>query len=754
MTLSIDPVIQHRYRVIKLLGQGGFGAVYQAYDINLDRTCALKENLETTTEVARQFEREARMLANVNHPNLPRVTDHFVIPEQGQYLVMDYIEGEDLEQMLERLKGPLNEAQALEWIDQVCDALDYLHQQNPPIIHRDIKPANIRVTTQGPGTGRAMLVDFGIAKFYDPSMKTTVGARAVTPGYSPPEQYGRGVTDAQSDVYALAATLYTLLTAEVPADSVDLMSGNAPPLAPANVVNPKVSPQVSAAITQAMNPTRERRFRTVKAFKTALHHPLVPKTQVVGPAPLGSTASRPESALRGNLGWDAVQPRDTGKPQPGMGTRPPSTPPPMSPRVIPSPPPRPLLDRKGWIMLVVGSLLVGAFALAGAFGVARLLAGGVPEKTLPPAMPPVRTAAMVIETETPVATSIPTATGTPTATPTETPEGPPEPGAVKLSLPDSRIAFVSDHQGNLTDRIYVISVNGGDYWFAPRGGFSFGLAKGETRLPFSPPESVPPDEKGNIAWWPDWCDGNRTIYFEVQKTGQTEWQGVSYVPFGQGGAAPVSLDWGFDKLGVPRCSHSGSVGLVSALKSWKNNDWSLYRFELANPNMPSIVGDGFAFAGNASWSADDSWIAFMRRAPGATDFSLVRLDMRSYQAEDLGMPADYREAKYPSVSPTTGEIAFACFNGSEWHLCAMSSTGKDGRRILSGWGAVNGKRTDNMPTIPPLTPSWSPDGRWIALAIQLDGAWDVYLFQVEKNILVNLTQALSGNQFQPSWSKP
>ena len=121
----------------------------------------------------RQFIREAQLLANLSHPNLPRVIDYFVLAGQGQYLVMDYVEGEDLQDMLDRTAQPLPAAQALDWIGQVCDALTYLHRHDPPIIHRDIKPANIRITPHG----RAMLVDFGIAKLYDPQARTTVGAR-------------------------------------------------------------------------------------------------------------------------------------------------------------------------------------------------------------------------------------------------------------------------------------------------------------------------------------------------------------------------------------------------------------------------------------------------------------------------------------------------------------------------------------------------------------------------------------------------
>ncbi len=194
MTLTTGMVLNNRYRIVKLLAQGGFGAVYRAWDLNLKIACALKENLSVTPDAQKQFDREATLLASLQHPNLPRVTDHFSIPGQGQYLVMDFVEGEDLQQILDRTRTPIPEHQALAWVDQVCDALSYLHTHYPPIIHRDIKPANIKITPQG----RAILVDFGIAKALAPNAKTTQGARAITPGYSPPEQYGQGSTDDRS----------------------------------------------------------------------------------------------------------------------------------------------------------------------------------------------------------------------------------------------------------------------------------------------------------------------------------------------------------------------------------------------------------------------------------------------------------------------------------------------------------------------------------------------------------------------------
>ncbi len=172
MPLQTGQVFNNRYRIVKLLGQGGFGAVYRAWDSNLNKPCALKENLDVSPEAQRQFTREATVLANLSHPNLPRVTDHFILPGQGQYLVMDFVEGDDLASILKQ-RGPVPPEQAIAWILQVADALSYLHTRQPPVVHRDIKPANIRLTPDG----RAMLVDFGLVKIYNAQLRTTMGAR-------------------------------------------------------------------------------------------------------------------------------------------------------------------------------------------------------------------------------------------------------------------------------------------------------------------------------------------------------------------------------------------------------------------------------------------------------------------------------------------------------------------------------------------------------------------------------------------------
>lgn len=263
MALEAGQTINNRYRVVKLLGQGGFGAVYRAWDSNLRKPCAVKENLEISPEAQRQFNREATVLANLSHPNLPRVTDYFTIEGQGQYLVMDFVEGEDLASLVQR-QGAVPVEQAISWMSQVAEAVDYLHQRVPPVVHRDIKPANIRITPQG----NAMLVDFGLVKLFDPSMKTTIGARAVTPGFAPPEQYGQGSTDPRTDIYALGATLYNILTNQLPMESIRRMVGGK--FKTAHEVDPAIPESLSRKIEQAMALEPEQRFPSAMEFKAAL----------------------------------------------------------------------------------------------------------------------------------------------------------------------------------------------------------------------------------------------------------------------------------------------------------------------------------------------------------------------------------------------------------------------------------------------------------------------------------------------------
>ncbi len=264
MTLEKNTFLHNRYRVIEILGQGGMGSVYQAVDENLGVTVALKENLFTTDEYSRQFRLEAVILANLRHPNLPRVYDHFVMGEQ-QYLVMDYIEGEDLRQRMERM-DTIPEDDAVLIGASICDALTHLHSRKPPILHRDIKPGNVKITPEG----HIFLVDFGLAKVYhDTTQATSTGARAMTPGYSPPEQYGTARTDPRTDIYSLGATLYASLTGVIPEDGLARAMDNAQ-LTPLRKRNARISRRLAAAVEKAMAVDPSDRFQNSQDFKASL----------------------------------------------------------------------------------------------------------------------------------------------------------------------------------------------------------------------------------------------------------------------------------------------------------------------------------------------------------------------------------------------------------------------------------------------------------------------------------------------------
>ncbi len=261
MPLQPGDILHDRYRIEGQLGKGGMGAVFLAHDLTLDIKVAVKENLSPSPESERQFRREARLLATLRHPNLPRVTDHFIL-EDRQYLVMDFVEGIDLHTQV--AKKPPTPDEVLTWAESICGALSYLHTRKPPVIHRDIKPANLKLQ---PG-GNIVLVDFGIAKVFDQS-QTTTGARGLTPGFSPPEQYGGQRTDARSDQYALAATLYSFLTNQRPADSIQRMLGKEI-LQPVRNLNPAVSEHMEAALERALALKQEDRFPDMASFCMAL----------------------------------------------------------------------------------------------------------------------------------------------------------------------------------------------------------------------------------------------------------------------------------------------------------------------------------------------------------------------------------------------------------------------------------------------------------------------------------------------------
>jgi len=265
MPLQNGYELKGRYRIDEIIAQGGMGAIYRATDISLEIEVAVKENFFPSEEAIRQFTREARILANLRHSNLPRVTDHFEIPEHGQYLIMDFIDGKDLKEILAE-QGAISEIEAIRIGKAVCNALGYLHNRNPPIIHRDIKPGNIKITSGN----EIYLVDFGLAKQDAAGEVTMTGAQALTPGFAPPEQYGQG-TDLRSDIYSLGATLYAGVTVTAPPDGLTRAARNQT-LVDIRTKNAKISSGLEAIIQKAMMLSPNDRYQNSDEFLNALNH--------------------------------------------------------------------------------------------------------------------------------------------------------------------------------------------------------------------------------------------------------------------------------------------------------------------------------------------------------------------------------------------------------------------------------------------------------------------------------------------------
>jgi hypothetical protein len=271
--LTPETILQGRYRIVRQLGQGGMGAVYEAVDQRLDTTVALKETLFADERLRKQFEREARLLARLHHPALPRVSDHFSEGD-GQFLVMQYIAGDDLSEKMTRKRGPFPADQVLTWADQLLDALDYLHTQDPQIVHRDIKPQNLKLTPRG----QIILLDFGLAKGQAGDISRVTTSASIfgyTPNYAPLEQIQGLGTDARSDLYSLGATVYHLMTGVKPPDALTraaaLVNGQPDPLQLASVANPAVSPDLDTFLSKAMAQNRDQRYASAVDMRNDLH---------------------------------------------------------------------------------------------------------------------------------------------------------------------------------------------------------------------------------------------------------------------------------------------------------------------------------------------------------------------------------------------------------------------------------------------------------------------------------------------------
>jgi serine/threonine-protein kinase len=302
-------LLKERYVINRVIGRGGMGSIYLADDNRLEgRVCAIKEVSQggdvpddLRSEGHTQFYREASVLARLDHPNLPKVSDFFSEADRD-YLVMDFVPGDDLKSLMDEARRQdrfLPVAQVLGWAGQIADALEYLHLQDPPVIHRDIKPSNLKLTPNG----LIKLVDFGLVKQLAPDEVTvTVIQGRGTATYTPLEQYGgdTGHTDRRSDIYSFGATLYHLLTNQPPAEAKQRFL-HADALVSLRSFNFEIRPAVEAAVLWAMELHPDDRPAGIPEFRRALLEGDFPPSAIIARAPLHGRVERTLAGIGAGL---------------------------------------------------------------------------------------------------------------------------------------------------------------------------------------------------------------------------------------------------------------------------------------------------------------------------------------------------------------------------------------------------------------------------------------------------------------------
>ncbi len=697
MILEHETLLHKRYQIRENLGQGGMGSVYHAIDENLSVDVAVKENLFTTEEYARQFRLEAVILANIRHPNLPRVSDHFIIAGEGQYLVMDFIEGEDLRQRMERV-GILPENEVILIGAAMCDALSYLHARKPPILHRDIKPGNVKISPDG----HIFLVDFGLAKVYQGNQATTTGARAMTPGYSPPEQYGTARTDTRTDIYSLGATLYAALTSVIPEDGLARAMDNAQ-LTPLRKRNPDVSRHLAAAIEKAMEVDPGDRFQSADDFKLALLNSKSMTQQLLGtytvpPAPSESERKSDPSKKTENVLTHSTPPDEYAF---------------VSPRK------KQLERERRNRYFLIGALL--AILVVGILGVMAFRPNSIPAsmRRLFPFLPPVELTA--IPTETTSITQI---------IPSENPIA--ATATLESLLIQTPVASPVDHA-------VIPTPFGADYLQVAYASTRTGVAQIYFTNIMSDQAIAVTNMPGG-ACQPSWSpDGSRLVFISPCGIKKDTYQGSSLFIINADGSGlkplPTAPGGGdFEPAWSPD-------GQYIAFTSLRDGYMQIYSYEVDGGDVNRLVETAINKpARQPSWSPNGRQIVFAYQR--VTTYELWIMSSLGSNEKQLFVSGDVLSNQYPIWSPDGDYILFSQRSVTEFTFPNLLSL-----KV----GAGNSPLQIKMGVLSVEDVDYSPNGSWVAYESGGDRGYHVLYSTPSGANQARITEDVTFDDFDPAW---
>jgi Tol biopolymer transport system component len=709
-------LLHNRYKIISQLGEGGMGAVYLALDTALENQVAIKLNRSRNPQATSQFMSEARLLASLRHPHLPRVIDYFMVG-QDEYLVMDYIPGEDLKALLEK-KGPQPLDVVIRWANQLGSALTYLHNQNPPVIHRDIKPANLKLTADG----EIVLVDFGIAKASEISQHTATGAFGFTPGYAPPEQYGGGRSGPYTDQFAMAATIYHLLTSQQPTDSVQRMMGQAV-LTPMHLLNRTIPLNVQGAIEKAMSVRPEDRFQSVAAFVAALNDPAYRFTaaNTLQSQPASAAADNPTmvrstvQSVVGKLGQTAENTAQKPASKTGL-----------------------------WLALGGGVVILILLALAGGGALAFTILNKASPTVLAPSPAATFTQMAVIQPTTPVPLEKPTdtlqvvqaTTAVPVVVETETPAPPaattPAPTTPAPTLQTlgggGTVAFVSDRADGKTMQVWRMKV----VQDPQTNQFSGTVLE---QLTFTD------TDKANPVWSPDGTKLLFTAPGGKLANGSELGLDIWLLDLGRPGSEPVDLTRrpgdDTDSAWAP-----GGKQIAFANDGRQDKVKMIYVMNDDGSGQKVVSYDQFEYS--PRWTPKGDQLLFITKIHERLFFKLR--DPLKTEKTATPMPYDKQQ-----VFGRFGDVADPVFSPDGVYL-AFTQIRNNQRKIYVAEFAGRGDNPRLMSQEPfrDSHPSWSPDGKWLVFASDRDHNPEIYIMTSAGLLQYNLTNS-PGRELDPAW---